>query len=125
LGNIYFTDGTNHRVRVLTLGAPSCRHSVRTTDLGVAAGGGTLTLSIQTGGGCPWSLSGLPTWLTVSGSSQGAGPAIVNLVADANAGGSRGGLVSVGSVSVPILQTDAAACGGASRAILPLGVWSG
>jgi sugar lactone lactonase YvrE len=118
LGNVYFTDSTNQRVRVLTPGASSCRQSVSTTDLGVAAAGGTLALSIQTDSNCAWSLSGLPAWLTVSGSSQGIGPAIVNLVANANAGGSRTGLVAVGSVSVPIRQVDAAACGGSSSCVV-------
>ncbi len=84
----------------------------------MAAAGGTLTLSIQTGSNCSWSLTGLPAWLTVSGSSQGTGPATVSLVASNNSGGSRTGVFTVGGVSVPIRQPDAAACGGSSSCIV-------
>ena len=48
-----------------------CGYSVSSGDLGVAASGGTVVLSIHTDPGCAWSVSGLPCWLTVSGSLSG------------------------------------------------------
>ena len=117
-GDVFLTDYSSHRIRVLTSGTPPCSYSVRTTDLGVVAPGGTLALSVQTGSSCPWSLTGLPAWLTVSGTSQGNGPATVNLVAGNNPGGWRTAAFTVGGLSVPVRQLDATACSGSSSCIV-------
>jgi hypothetical protein len=88
----------------------SCSYAVSTPDLAVPAAGGTMALTIHTGSGCPWSVTGLPDWLTVSGSSSGTGPATVTLAA--SPGVARTALVSVAGVSVPVRQLESSACAG-------------
>jgi hypothetical protein len=95
-------------------GTPSCSYAISTADLGVPAAGGTMALAIHTDIGCTWSITGLPSWLTVSGSSQGTGPAVVTLTATASSGMPRTSIFSVGGVSVPVRQLDASACGGST-----------
>jgi len=73
--------------------------------------GGNLTISIQTGSDCAWSVTGLPAWLTVSGNSSGTGSAEeVTVVASENPGGTRIGVFAVGGVSVPVRQFDSSMC---------------
>jgi hypothetical protein len=75
-------------------------------------------LTIHTDAGCPWSIDGLPGWLSVSGSTQGTGPSIVTLVAGVNSGGAQSASFSVGGVSVPVRQLDAASCGGSPTCVV-------
>jgi hypothetical protein len=118
-GRIYVGDSGNHRIRVLTSASgSSCSYAVSMSDLGVAASGGPVKLTIRTDLGCSWNFSGLPGWLTVSGSASGAGSAEITLVAGSNPGVLRTAFVSVGGVSVPIYQTDSSACGGSASCVI-------
>lgn len=87
-----------------------CAYAVSTSGLGTPASGGSIALTIHTNAGCSWSITDLPPWLSVSGSTQGTGPATVSLLA--SSGGAQSASFSVGGVSVPVRQLDAAACGG-------------
>jgi hypothetical protein len=113
-GRVYVADSDNARIRVLTSSSTSssCSYAVSTNDLGVPASGGEVKLTLHTDLGCAWSLSGLPSWLTVPGSSSGATSAEITLLADSNTGAARTGTLSLGVVSVTIRQTDSSACGG-------------
>ena len=114
-GRIYVADSTNNCIRVLAPDSTSsCWYAVSTNDLSVAAAGGQVKLTLHTSLGCAWSLSGLPSWLTSSGSTSGTASADITLVAGSNTAGARVGSVSVGGVSVPIRQTDSSACGGSA-----------
>jgi uncharacterized protein (TIGR03437 family) len=66
-----------------------------------------LTVSIQTGASCSWAISGLPSWLTVSGASSGTGPANVVLVASPDIGTPLSSTILVAGVSVAITQATA------------------
>ena len=94
-----------------------CGYSVSSTNLGVAASGGTVVLSVHTEPGCAWSVSGIPSWLTVSGSSQGSGSANVSLTAANNPNGARSASVAVAGVSVPVRQFDSSVCGGSGSCV--------
>ena len=91
-------------------GASACSYEIYVASLGMTAIGGTLTVVIQTGSDCAWSITGLPAWLTVSGNSQGIGSAEVKVVASENPGGTRIGVFKVAGVSVPVRQFDLEAC---------------
>ncbi len=116
-GNLYFADAnsfgapSNGYIRVLS---PSpCVYALDQASLAAAAGGGNLPVSIQTSPSCPWTISGLPNWLTVSGSAAGAGGGPITLVAAANASGaSRSANVSIGGITVPVSQASAPSSGG-------------
>ena len=70
----------------------ACGYSVSAPSPVSSAGGG-VALSIQAGKNCPWSISGLPIW--ISGASSGTGPATVNLTVAANSGSPRTATVSL------------------------------
>jgi uncharacterized protein (TIGR03437 family) len=105
-GNVYVTDFGNNRVRVLTLS--SCTYALGTISLVAPGAGGYFSVTIQTGAGCPWTVSGLPAWMAVSGGSSGAGPASVTLAAfPNNSGAPLSATISVAGISVKVTQPAA------------------
>jgi uncharacterized protein (TIGR03437 family) len=106
-GNVFIADIFNGRIRILTPAGSSCTYSLSSTSLQAPAFGGALTLSILTGALCPWTISGLPGWITGSGASSGSGPAAIALAAAANAGVARTATISIGGVSLQVLQPGA------------------
>jgi uncharacterized protein (TIGR03437 family) len=107
-GNLYIADSGNNRIRVLTPVGFSCTYSVSPIALQAPASGGNLTpVSIQTTASCPWAVSGLPSWITVSGASSGTGSATVTLVVAPNSGAALSATISV--AGVPVAVTEAAA----------------
>jgi hypothetical protein len=70
----------------------------------VAATGGNLQITIQTGSACAWTVSGLPNWITVSGASSGTGPATVMLVVAANTGAALNANVTVAGQTVAMSE---------------------
>jgi uncharacterized protein (TIGR03437 family) len=84
-GNVYIADTYNNRVRLLTPNTlPPCTYSVTPASVQSPASGGTFTVSIQTGAGCLWTVTGLQVGVTLSGSSSGSGPATITLVVAPN-----------------------------------------
>lgn len=61
----------------------SCSYTVQPTSISVPPGGGTYSVQITTGSQCPWSVSGLPTWVSAQ-TTSGTGSATVNLTVAAN-----------------------------------------
>jgi hypothetical protein len=64
----------------------ACGYSVSSLT-GVAGAGGNVKLTIQAAGVCPWTITGLPSW--ISGATSGKGNAAVTLTVAANSGASR------------------------------------
>src|ERR1039457_6250881 len=92
----------NNRIRVLT---PSpCIYSASPTALQASSPGGSFTVSVQTTASCPWTVSGLPAWITVSGTAAGTGSATVTFVIAGNAGAARSVAISIAGISVPVTQ---------------------
>ncbi|HKD08820.1 MAG TPA: BACON domain-containing carbohydrate-binding protein [Bryobacteraceae bacterium] len=101
-GDVYFADTSNQRIRVLT--PPSvCAYTVSPTSLQAPPSGGNLMLSIQTGPGCFWSVSSLPSWI-IAPVLSGQGPAKVTLIAAANSGAALNATIAIAGVSVTINQ---------------------
>ena len=71
------------------------------------AGGGSLTLDVSTGAGCPWSSSSPDAWIRAA-SGPHAGTGSVAVTVGVNTGGARAGRIDAGGASVTIAQ-DAAA----------------
>ena len=119
-GNVYVADSANNRIRVLTPTGPPCTYSVSPTALQAPASGGIVTVGIQTAASCTWAVSGLPSWMTVSGASSGAASASVALaVFPNNSGAALSATISIAGVPVTVTQPAAAlAC---TYAISPTG----
>ena len=118
VGKVYVVDRDNSRVRMLTPTGSSCTYSVSPTTFQVPASGGSLAVSVQTTASCSWAVSGLPSWITVSGASSGAGPASVTLVVAPNSGTPLSATILIAGLSVTVTQTATPAC---SYAINPGG----
>jgi len=109
-GNLYVADSDNSRIRVLTPAGSSCTYSVSPTTLQVPASGGNLAVSIQAAPSCPWAVSGLPAWITLSAASSGPGSASVALaVFPNNSGASLSATVLIAGASVTVTQPAATA----------------
>jgi sugar lactone lactonase YvrE len=106
-GNVYIADTYNDRVRILTNG-PFCSYSVVPASLQAPAAGGDLTVGIQTGDSCPWAVSELPSWITISGATSGTGSATVTLVLSPNSSAATASAtIFIAGVSVTITQPAA------------------
>jgi uncharacterized protein (TIGR03437 family) len=101
-GRVYISD--NNRIRLLTPTTSSCSYAVSATSLQALAAGSNLAVGIQTGAACPWTISNLPAWITVSGASSSTGSATVTLVVASNPGSPRNATVLIAGVSVTIAQ---------------------
>jgi uncharacterized protein (TIGR03437 family) len=107
-GNLYVADADNSRIRVLTPADSSCTYSVSPTTLQAPASGGNLAVSIQAAPSCPWAVSGLPAWITLSAASSGPGSASVALAVFPNSSGaSLSATVLIAGVSVTVTQSAA------------------
>jgi hypothetical protein len=82
-----------------------------------AFGGGTNTVSISAPAGCPWSVVGKPTWITMS--TSGSGSAALGVTAAANTGAARSATFTVAGNSFTATQA-ANVC--ASAAVTPSSV---
>jgi uncharacterized protein (TIGR03437 family) len=104
-GNLYIADTYNSRVRVLTPVGSLCTYSVSPTTLQAPTSGGSLTVGIQAAPFCPWAISGMPGWITVSAAPSGPGSASVALaVFPNNSGATLSGTVLIAGVSVTVIQ---------------------
>ena len=103
-GKVYFADSQSG-VGVLIPADPSCQYRLDQTALTVSGAGGTVPISIQTGPGCPWGVSGLPTWITTQ--TSGKGPATINLAVYSNIGLAQVATFAIAGIAVTITQADA------------------
>lgn len=95
-GNVYFTD--SGRVRIL-VPSTTCGTSARPSALQAPAAGGNLTISVQTDPACPWSIAGLPDWLSaVSATPSGSGLVAVTLFATGSASGRTATIFAAGEM---------------------------
>jgi trimeric autotransporter adhesin len=104
--DVYIADAFNNRIRVLTPAGP-CTYSVSPTTLQAVAAGGSLTVSIQTTAICPWTISGVPSWTTVSGAASSTGSATVTFEFFPNSGATLSATILIAGVAVMITQRTA------------------
>ncbi|HET7697019.1 MAG TPA: BACON domain-containing carbohydrate-binding protein [Vicinamibacterales bacterium] len=81
----------------------ACTYTVSSETVTVASTGGTTTLTVTTQGGCAWSSSGAPTWMTLTGSGSGNGTATIVVPANTTTA-SRTATVTIAGRSVTVTQ---------------------
>jgi uncharacterized protein (TIGR03437 family) len=112
-GNVYIADQANNRIRLLSASPSSCTYTLAPTFLQPPATGGTFSVAIQTTAACPWTVSGLPIWITISGASSGSGPATITfIVAPNTSGAALSANISIAGVSFTVTQGFTAAQSG-------------
>lgn len=85
-----------------------CRFTVSPDDVSMPAGGGGVTLRVDTpSAACTWTVASRSSWVRVVGAANRSGSASADIRVDANAGAARRGAVTIAGLSVPIEQ-DAA-----------------
>ena len=85
---------------------PTCVYTVSPTQLTIGAGGGQVTVTIDTSAGCAWTVASGADWLAPSVPS-GAGSGPVPLVVAANqAVTARSGVVTVAGTAVTVIQAS-------------------
>ncbi len=105
VGNVYIADSSYNRIWLLTLSF--CTYSVTPTSLQVPASGGNFSVGIQTSASCPWAVSGLLSWVTVSVASSGVGSAAVTVVVAPNTSGATlNATLSIGGATFTVTQTS-------------------
>jgi len=82
----------------------ACTYSVRTLSDGFSLAGGSATITVTAGTGCPWSASSAVDWVTFTGSASGAGDGSVTIQAAPDAGAARSGVITVAGHPVAISE---------------------
>ena len=82
----------------------ACAPAVASPERTAPAGGTTLSVAVTAPGGCVWSATSHASWITVTEGATGTGNGNVALVAAANTGPQRVGLVTVANVTVMVTQ---------------------
>lgn len=85
--------------------AGGCSYAVGPQSAGVGAAGGTIPVSIVTGGGCAWSASSSSPWMTLS-TTSGSGIAAVTLTLAANTGPERTGTATIAGQTIRVIQAS-------------------
>jgi uncharacterized protein (TIGR03437 family) len=105
-GNIYVADLWNNAIRILTPSGLACAYSASPTSIQSPAAGGSVSIAITTGPGCPWSIGGLPSWIAIAGAANGAGPSTVTFDVAPNSGAPRSAQISVAGIIVTLVQVS-------------------
>jgi hypothetical protein len=95
--------------------AEACSYSVSPTQQNVAAGAGTVAVSVEAAAGCRWTAAAGVPWITVPAGAGGTGNGSVPLTVAANTGAARSGTATVAGRTVTINQAS-----GCSYAIAPM-----
>lgn len=106
----YTYDAAGNLLKQVTGTSTGCVYTLSKTSLTPTTAGGNSTIGIQTGAACAWSVTSLPSWITVSGASSGTGVGSVILMVAANTGPARSATVSIGDGTVTVNQAGAAPC---------------
>ena len=88
-----------------------CTFAIAPASQSVAAGGGTGSVSVTAGAGCPWTAVANAGWLQVTSGSSGSGNGTVGYTADANTAQTpRSGTLTIAGKTFTVTQSAAAAC---------------
>jgi Domain of unknown function (DUF5666)/Viral BACON domain len=93
----------------LNQAAAPCTYSIAPMEASIGAAGGSLTFTVTTLNGCPWSSVSDSPWIALSAGSSGTASATVGLTIGANGGGARDGTVSVAGRTFTARQAAASA----------------
>ena len=87
-----------------------CSYSIGPTFASPGNAGGTLSASVNTPSGCPWTAVSNVPWLTIASRATGSGGGVVVLSVAPNTGGPRSGTATIAGQTFSVTQS-AGACG--------------
>ena len=103
--NLYVGDIGNNRVREITglaTASSPCTYTLNSGGQAFSAAAGSGSITITTGIGCPWSMSGAPLWIT--GATSGSGNGTLTYQVVQNVGADRSITVTVAGLLFSIEQ---------------------
>jgi uncharacterized protein (TIGR03437 family) len=108
--NLWFSDGSGHRVRHLVLSpqlAPSCLYAIDQTEQTFTTVGGSASVSILASAStCPWQALSYASWITINGGAVNSGTSLISFSASPNLNStSRQGMIWIGGKSVSVTQS--------------------
>ncbi len=109
LGNLYVDDDT-HRVRKiasLASGPPSCTYSLSAGGQAFPAAGGNGSVNITTAPGCQWTITDIPSWITITGIPPNGGNGPVTYEVVRNGAGDRSIVLTGNGLSYTVEQEAA------------------
>jgi hypothetical protein len=117
-GNIQVGGSDGPVLTVTQAGTATCTYAINPASQAFPSGGGSGSVSVTAMSGCPWSVAGIPTWVSgawVNGvpGSSGSGNATFNYTVAANSGGPRTATLTVASQTFSLSQ-GGSACGTAT-----------
>lgn len=86
--------------------ALTCQYSLSSTSLGVLNSGGSNSVNVTAGAGCPWTAISNVNWITINSSSNNVGSSTVNFTVAVNTGGSRTGTMTIAGQTFTITQAS-------------------
>ncbi|MDH4197885.1 MAG: lectin like domain-containing protein, partial [Candidatus Aminicenantes bacterium] len=109
-----------------TAGTGGCTYALSTTTMSFGKTGGTGSVGITAGAGCPWAATSGVGWAVVTSGSSGSGNGTVDFTVSANtSSGARTGWLTVAGQSVAIHQAGEYDFNAASHYIvLPEVIWA-
>ena len=94
-----------------------CTYALSSESAAINAAGGSGTVDVSAGSGCPWSASSSAVWLTIRSGASGEGGGTVRFDAAANTGAARTGTLTIAGRAFTV--TQAAAASSCSASIAP------
>ena len=96
----------------------SCTYTLSPTSASFSESGGTGTVNLTTGAGCPWTVQSSFPWLTPTGSQSGTGAASIQFSVASAAGSpaSRSGILYIAGIA---FNVNATATSGTGLSVLP------
>jgi hypothetical protein len=106
-----FGTSAGSRSNSFAFSAP-CSYSISPTSQAFAAAGGTGTVAVTAGSGCPWTARSDSTWLAITFGNSGTGGGTVAYTAAANtAASSRSGVLTIAGALFTVTEAaSASAC---------------
>jgi hypothetical protein len=98
---------------VTQAGTATCTYAISPASQAFPASGGSGGISVTAASGCPWSVAGIPTWVSVVSGSSGSGNGTFNYTVAVNSGGPRSASVTVAGQAFSLSQ-GGSACGPAT-----------
>jgi hypothetical protein len=112
----------------ITQPGSSCTYSVSPGGQGFAAAGGYGSIVITTGAGCPWIVTGTPSWISIPYASTGTGNWTVTYQVAATSGAARSGTITIAGLSFTVEQASASLAGftkaGSMAQLASAGSWT-
>ena len=91
------------RIITVTQAANTCSYTLSPGGSSIGGEGGTGTITVSTGSGCPWAVTNMPAWISVSGTGPSSGSATYTVLPNTT-GINRSALLLIGPQAFVVSQ---------------------